>query len=293
MRTEPLRLGVIGVGRRWRRCYRAALLDMPGHFVVTALCDPIWDRAEAEAKAIGATAVAGPAAFFERDDLDAVLFVSGSWQRLWPLELAARRGLPTLCRFTGPDLRQDARALEAARNSDTPFLVDLGPRFLPVTARLRALLDESLGRARVLLCDIFSTRPASGGVALGLIDWCSHLFGERPERVVASPSSGADFAAVVLRWSDGRLAALRRMRSVAGTQGISLQVLAEHGNARVALPGRIAWTDGRIKHAQRLPGGDGIVLEAFHQMACTGEMIGPDIGDVERLLEVLRDGGGK
>lgn len=289
MRTEPLRLGVIGVGRPWRRSYLSALLAMPRQFVVRAVCDPSWDRADVEARSLNAESVAGPAALFERDDLDAVLFLAGSWQRLWPLELAAQRGLPTLCRFVGPELFEEAATLQQARQSDTPFLVDIGPRFAPVTARLRDLLAEELGPARCLLCDILSTRPASNGVALGLIDWCCYLFGERPERVVASPSSGANFAAVVPRWSDGRLAALRRMRCAPGTEGISLHVIAERGNARLRLPNHIAWTDGRIQHRQRLGTQDraGTVLNLFHEMASTRRAVGPGLDDVAELLEVV------
>jgi predicted dehydrogenase len=289
MQSEPLRLGVIGLGRRWRRSYLPALLEMPRQFVVTAVCDPSWDRADVEARSLSAEAVAGPAALFERDDLDAVLFLAGSWQRLWPLELAARRGLPTLCRFVGPELFEDAATLQQARQSNTPFLVDLGPRFAPVTARLYELLDEELGPPRCLLCDILSTRPASNGVALGLIDWCRYLFDEQPERVVASPSSGANFSAVVLRWSDGRLAALRRMRCAPGTEGISLHVIAERGNARLRLPNRISWTDGRIKHSQRLGGQDqaGTVLDLFHEMASTRWTMGPGLNEVAELLEIV------
>lgn len=289
MRTEPLRLGVIGVGRRWRHRYRAALLGLPRQFMVAALCDSIWDRAQREAKVVGGEAMAGPAALLERDDLDAVLFLAGSWQRLWPLELAARRGLPTLCRFTGRDLVEDATAFETARQSSTPFMVDLAPRFAPVTARLHELIDDTLGRPRVLLCDVLSARSARGGIALELIDWCGHVLNEWPTSVLASPASGDDFNAIVLRWSDGRVAALRRMRTGSGMEGISLRVMGERGIARATLPNRVAWTDGAIKHQQRLESSGAVpVLDAFRHGIMTGAMAGPNLQDMARLREIVQ-----
>lgn len=289
MGNDPLRLGVIGLGRSWRRRYRSALQMLPRQFVVTALCDPIWDRAQSEAKQVGGEAVAGPAALFEREDLDAVLFLSGSWQRLWPLELAVRRGLPTLCRFADRDLAEDASAFEHARQSRTPFMVDFAPRFAPATARLRELIDDTLGRPRVLLCDVHSARSARAGIALELIDWCGHLLNERPTSILASPASGDDFSAVVLRWSDGRVAALRRMRTASGTEGISLRVIAEQGIARATLPNRVTWTDGATKHTQRLQATGVLpILEAFHQGVLAGRLAGPTLEDVGRLLEIVQ-----
>jgi predicted dehydrogenase len=289
MGNDPLRLGVIGLGRSWRRRYRSALLDLPRQFVVTALCDPIWDRAQQEAKVVGGEPVAGPAALFERRDLDAVLFLAGSWQQLWPLELAARRGLPTLCRFAGRGLSEDAPALELARQSGTPFMVDLAPRFAPATARLRELIDDTLGRPRVLLCDVLSARSARAGIALELIDWCGYLLNELPGSVLASPASGDDFSAVVLRWADGRVAALRRMRTAGGCEGVSIRVIAERGIARASLPNGVAWTDGAIKHAQRLaPTRAMPVLEAFYEGVVAGKMPGPGLEDVARLQEIVQ-----
>ena len=50
---NPLRLGVIGLGRRWRRRYRPALQDLADSFTVVGLYDQVQVRAEREAQALG------------------------------------------------------------------------------------------------------------------------------------------------------------------------------------------------------------------------------------------------
>lgn len=291
MGSSQIRLGIIGVNRRWQRRYEPALLALPHRFAVAAVCDPSWDRAEPVAKAFGAEMAAGPAALFERDDLDAVLFIAGSWQKLWPLELAARRGRPTLCRFFGPELLADAAVVEQARQSGTRFLADLPARFAPATARLRELLDGPLGPPRILLADTLTVGPAGKALPLDLLDWCTAIFGELPERVLASPNLGDHFAAIVPQWSGERMAALRRYRTPA-KPGITIRVVAERGLAHVTLPNRISWSVGGVRHEQRLRGGPPAiaVLEAFHDLVTSGAKGHPDLNDIARLLALVAPG---
>src|SRR5262245_13755228 len=93
--ATPLRVGVIGLGRRWRR-YRAALLRFHELFSIEAVCDQVRQRAEREARRLGAAA-AGPAELFERTDIDAVLLLHEQWFGLWPLELACIARKPVYC----------------------------------------------------------------------------------------------------------------------------------------------------------------------------------------------------
>ena len=70
--STRLRVGVIGLGRRWRR-YRHALEALRKRVAVRAVCYQVARRAEDEARRLGCAAAAGPADLLERDDVDAAL----------------------------------------------------------------------------------------------------------------------------------------------------------------------------------------------------------------------------
>src|SRR5713101_7354841 len=92
-----LRVGVIGLGRRWRRRYRPALDPLRELFEVRALCDQIHHKAICEAKRAGCDAAQGPTDLLERSDVEACLLLDPQWYGLWPLELACRLGKPVFC----------------------------------------------------------------------------------------------------------------------------------------------------------------------------------------------------
>ena len=47
--TKLLRVGIIGLGRRWQKRYRPALLELRDRFEARVLCDEIYQRAINEA----------------------------------------------------------------------------------------------------------------------------------------------------------------------------------------------------------------------------------------------------
>src|SRR6266478_2001490 len=127
--TNPLRVGVIGLGRRWRKRYRPALLALHDCFRVHALYDQVQQRALGEAERLQCDAAAGITELLERDDLDAVLLLDAQWFGLWPLELACRVGKPVFC-CAGFD-REDARAdavYQQVQAAKLPVMVEMAPR---------------------------------------------------------------------------------------------------------------------------------------------------------------------
>src|SRR5207247_10458631 len=58
--AEPLRVGVIGLGPRWRRRYLPALMALRKLFRIEVLCDPAFERALAQAKQLDCRAASGP-----------------------------------------------------------------------------------------------------------------------------------------------------------------------------------------------------------------------------------------
>src|SRR5262249_43309385 len=50
---RTLRVGIIGLGVRWRKRYRPALTALRDRFTVTVVCDQVHQRTAAEAKRLG------------------------------------------------------------------------------------------------------------------------------------------------------------------------------------------------------------------------------------------------
>src|SRR5262245_37514254 len=94
--AQRLRVGIIGLGRRWQR-YQPALMALRGLFEVVAVCDPHPGRAEQAARSVGCPAADGPTDLLERDEVQAALLLDPPWYGLWPVEQACRVGKPVFC----------------------------------------------------------------------------------------------------------------------------------------------------------------------------------------------------
>src|SRR3954469_5473092 len=120
--AERLRVGVVGLGRRWAAPSRPALLALRDRFAVRGVTDPCPRRAARAARDLGCPAAPGVLALLDTD-LDAVLLLGRPWYRLWPLEQACRLGRPV---YLGTSLAaDDARAdavLQQARVANLPVM---------------------------------------------------------------------------------------------------------------------------------------------------------------------------
>src|SRR5262245_16258774 len=196
-----LRVGIIGLGRRWKR-YRAALRGLESSLEVKAVCDQLAARAEAEARRLGCMACAGPVELLEREDVEGVVLLGGQWFGLWPLGQAARLGKPVLCAAA-----LEEEALQQARAVGLPVL-------LAPSAAL-AVLPEQVGSwpaegARL----VRASWTGKGGDPLGarvvpLLLACAGVMGGAPAAVHATGASGAPaFAGLTLEFGEGRVAHL-------------------------------------------------------------------------------------
>src|SRR5437016_1224742 len=110
--AERLRIGVIGLGRRWQTRYRPALLALRDRYALRSVTDPCLMRAAVAAREFGCPAASGVLALLDAD-VDAVLLLGRPWYRLWPLEQACRLGRPV---YLGTSLAaDDARADDVVR----------------------------------------------------------------------------------------------------------------------------------------------------------------------------------
>lgn len=293
--ANPLRVGVIGLGPRWRSRYRRALLTLRDLFQVRALCDATRAKATKEARRLRCAAAAGPTDLFQRDDLDVALLADDDWYGLWPVEAACRAGLPLLCAV--PLDHDDAHAddlLRQVQESRLPVMVELGHRFAPATARLRQLLDGGLGPARLIIgsCHTAQGHPAGAPLLppLDLLDWCADLLGGAPRSLQAT-GAGEGLTSLVLDWEDGRAAQLTVHACAPRDSRFRLQVLSVRGTVEVCLPRRLVWSDVSGRHVETLPGGTfpaRSLLQSFHQAVREGRNPQPDLADAHRLLTWLR-----
>ncbi len=279
-----LRVGVIGLGRRWRR-YRRALEGLRKRVAVRAVCDQVARRAEAEARRLGCAAAAGPVDLLERDDVDAALLLGWQWFGLWPLEHACHVGKPVLCAvpLTADEAHVDDLRRRVA-DAKLPVLAALAPAVAPAVARLGELLAGPLGAAR--LVRVSAALPAGAGPALPspallpLLHLGATLLGEGPAGVLAADAGAAGgWGSALLDFAGGRAAQVTLWQAPPGTTGsCRVEVVAERGAATAELPDRLSWRDEAGRHLLRLrgPSGATAVLEQFLHALRAGQPPRPD-----------------
>jgi predicted dehydrogenase len=302
--STPLQVGIIGLGPRYVKRYKAALLRQADRFAVCAVCDQVQQRSLSEAKQLGCAAAAGPTELLERGDVQALLLLEPQWYRLWPLELACKYGKPAFC--CAPLARDEAHAeviCQRIEESRVPVVFVAPPHFMPASSSLRELLATDLGPPRLLVCDYVQpwrrTLPAAANRRDGapdaftaaLLEWCSSLIEGLPERVVAADLGKGELQTLFLRYADERGIQLTCRPGLGLRGGVRLQVSAAHGVAGVELPNRLAWSDSRGEHTLTLRARPPVAdqwLEAFWQVVRGGALPQPRVQDSYRVLGWLR-----
>lgn len=308
--TDRLGIGVIGLGPRWRRHYKPALLALRERFEIRAVCDQLGQRAGREAKALGCASAAGPVALLERDDVRAALLLDLQWFGLWPVQLACRFHKPLFCASSLEldDAHADALR-QSGRDSGVPILFEMTPRAAGAMMRLREILDHEIGPARLVLGDCVqsSVRPRQrwpgdeekgpaalfAGLGVSLLDGCVSLLGSEPWRVQAARAEALGFTHLFAECSDGRAVQLTHRRVPHGRLGLSLEVVAERGSARVEMPRQVSWTakDGRyVQMLNRQRPIYEVLLGQFHQAVTEGGRAEPGLEAAHRALRWLRAG---
>jgi predicted dehydrogenase len=293
-----LRVGVIGLGRRWRR-YRPILDRLRDHVEVRTVCDQVARRAEVEARRLRCSTSAGPVELLERGDVEAVLLLDAQWFGLWPLEHACRAKKSVFCALTPGSDDAHADALhQQIQDSGLPVFVALGPLLAPAATQLRDLLTHRLGRARLVRAD-WAVPPARTGpprdllhspAVLPLLAGCAWLMDDTPRGVWTIGGEGASFVSVVVQFGGERLAQLNLWTAEAGRTPGRFEVVAEAGTATAELPRQLRWRDADGQHGQRLPprsaGQNG--LERFVLALRSGQPLRPSFQDAYQALTWLR-----
>jgi predicted dehydrogenase len=302
--TNAVRVGVIGVARRWWRHYYPSLLRLPRRFRIQALCDPIYERAAAAARRLGCDAAAGPTDLLQRDDVEALLLLDTPWYGLWPLAAACRVGKPVLCSRSLPEDEPHVDALrQRIQESRLPVVMGLSPRLAPATGRLRELIATKLGPPRLLLCDWSS--PANrdgessarlwagilGRVGVVLADWCATVLGSEPQTVRAVGAEEAGWGCVVLECAGRQRIQITCHTGPGVARALRLQLVAERGSAIVEVPERVCWSTAAGHYSYALAGHRPLtsrLLEHFWQVVRAGATPEPTFEEAYRARGWLR-----
>jgi predicted dehydrogenase len=294
---DPLRIGVIGLGRRWRRRYGPALRDLPDCFQVRAVYDQVRHRAEQEARSLHCPAHAAVTALLDRDDIDALLLADPQWFGAWPITAAGRAPKPVYCH---PEVLTGTEGLPGSAGAGRPpVMVELLPRFAPAGVRLRELLREQIGPARMVICERVGPgggvrpgpAPFTGAAWISLLDWCRGFVDGGPAGVLAAGLEDRRFESVFLEFPEGRAIHVIQRREPHATPRVRLHVAAEKGSATLELPRRVSWNGPGGRHVHTLPHGrplSRIALRHFYQAVRTGQPPEPGWDEVGRSLAWLQ-----
>jgi len=289
--ASRLRLGVLGVGGRWPR-FRDAARALRDELRVRAVWDECPARAEQEAARLGCRAVGGAVELLERDDVDAVLLPGGAWAGTWALERACAAGKPALCAVSPLADEERFAALAARAGPSAKVQVALWPALEVLAEAAAERVREGLGPPALVRAGLVRAGEAAdvlrAPAALALLAVGAGYFDGAPRAVTAvQPAPG--FATVVLELEQG-VVQVSLFAGPAGSNACELQVEAEDGGLRAALPRRLSWAGAEGHSALALPAvpAEALVLDRFVQAAREGALSGEGLARAARALGWLR-----
>jgi predicted dehydrogenase len=154
---DPLRLGIVGVGTLTLRAILPHMTqdDIADRVVVTAVCDPVHERASAAAERFGVpTAVSDIDDLLKRDDVDLVTVVS-------PIGLHAEHALKAIeagnhvhvNKTMTTTVDEADRVIERAQRRDVRIVASPGEVLRPQLSRTRELIDTgAIGHLSWAIC---------------------------------------------------------------------------------------------------------------------------------------------
>jgi predicted dehydrogenase len=320
-----LRVGLVGVGNAWEVRHRPALLALSDRFEVRAVCEPVAHRAEIAARDFSCDAVDGFRCLAEREDVDAVLVLSGQWFGALPILAACDAGKAVYCAaaldFDPLLARQIKQRVEA---SGVAFMAEFPRRQAPATLRLKELIATRLGNPKLLFCHqrvptetqqghrVTPTDPVSRTHDLvELIDWCRYVAGCEPTSVLGlthvsqNDPQEIDYEMMSLDFSEGQpgtkitaqISSGRYMPStwpeaVAFRPPAALQVACENGIAFIDLPSTLIWFDHAGRHMESLdserPVGEQM-LSQFHRSVTSLVRSTSGLEDAYRAMQIVQE----
>ncbi len=275
---QLLNIGVLGLGRGWRRKWKPALERASAAYRVCVLYDAVDRVTQEEAQLQRCRAADSLEHFLNHPELDVILFCDPTWFRLWPLLAACRSGQPVLSALPLSCDIEDGQALIDAMSAasravhwvhalaESPTLQHfqeevsrLGPVHF-ISAQVRVAPDED---RMACLCILFE------GCMPLFPCWPTHVQAIGPRSFDAPIGSG-----VVVYGPDWEAHITTLMVPEHMKSGNRLEVLAERGQ------GELQWPDvyvikrpGESRKRTLVQEDDAaMILRQFHQMVWQGDV---------------------
>lgn len=320
-----LRVGLVGLGNAWEVRHRPALRALSDRYEVRAVCEPVSQRAEMGARDFNADCVNGFRALAEREDIDAVMVLSGQWYGALPILAACDAGKAVYCAaaldFDTEQARQIKQRVEA---SGVAFMAEFPRRQAPATLRLKELIATRLGNPRLLFCHQRVPTEAPAGQRgsakalvsrthdlVELVDWCRYVAGTDPTSVLGlthiacNGAEEIDYEMMSLDFSgatgpgtkttaqisSGRYMPTHWPEAVAYRPPAALQVACENGIAFIDLPSTLVWFDQAGRHMESLdserPVGEQM-LSQFHRAVTSLVRSTSGLEDAYRAMMIVQ-----
>ena len=292
--TGRLRVGIIGLRRRWAR-YRSALAAPGSPFEIRIAYDASPQLTARARRELRCEVGASVEELLETKELDAFLFFDSDWRGLWPLERACQSDRPIFCAVPLVCDEKAADEIRRRREQRPPRVMTvLGPRGAPASARLQALIQKHLGQPTTVCCQARLRRQRTGermlisGTLLSALHLCGQLLQDQPETIWAAVPDKAGMVNVTLGFPGNRAAQVTLTSG--GSPVWKVAVTAEKGIADVSLPRRLRWRDTAGEHLLKLPRyrASAERLQQFAESIRRGESPRPSFDDAYRALNWLR-----
>ncbi len=285
-----LRVGLVGLGDQWTTRHAPAFRALADRFEITAVCCEVFERARKVAAEFDATPMHGFRNLVDRQDIEAILYLSPQWFGPLPILAACDNGKAV---YTSAAL--DVTPIQAAEirhrveAAGIAFMAELPRRYSPATLRMKELIATRIGQPQLLFChqrlflESQQDQRRKGQMCpivwrnlMELVDWCRYLVGDNPNSVVSSifenndPQSNQFYQMVNLdfppvRDSDGA-ASWKPMAQLSVGHYIpqrwpdalsfrrppSVQIRCEKGMAFIDLPSNLIWFDDAGQHHESL-----------------------------------------
>lgn len=250
---DDLLLGVIGLGATWDR-FRVAVPGVEG-IAITAIHDPVAQRARAQALQLDCAAVEGFHALLQRVDVQAALILGRTWYGPQPVLAACKGSIPTL--VTEPPTVSDLTrptARDVFTSCGNLVFVEFVHRRCPATCKVIEILRETDHGPLSLTVNLAPFERAEhdnicghtqGTVWIHAVDWCNAVVNAFPHGVEVAACNSGKPQTVVVRYPSGSVARICRHITITPpeTQGGHASVLAcvefQQGAIYVLLPNRI------------------------------------------------------
>ena len=283
-----LRLGVLGLGRRWHH-YQPAMAAMGKAVRVRAVFDCVANRATEEADRSKCPAMGGILELVEREDIDAVVLTSGGWMGLWPLLQAAHVGKPVY-QAVSPVVDEDRIDALRASVPDARIHLAAWPRLRFLVRAFEDRVVEAIGPINLIQATWagnLGADPLRSPAALALLDECSRLMGLRPQAITASSiPDRPDMVGLTVEFGKGNVANLLLYSS--SMPHCRLALHAEQGTASLSLPGRLSWRNAEGRFDYRLPRGMAELASLEGFMSAVEEESFTDLDSLFCSLDWLR-----